>query len=73
MMQEQKCSSIADFEQHQHLLARIIARTWLLVTKKLRYQMVKLRGARTNAGLRLLRNYLDPIHMYIFNYSFTKS
>lgn len=31
--------------------------------KNLRYHMVKLRGARTNAGLRLLRNYLDPIQL----------
>jgi hypothetical protein len=46
MMQEQKRSSRADFEQHQHQLARIIAHAWLLATKKiLRYHMVKLRGA----------------------------
>lgn len=62
-LQEQQRSPRADFEQDlQHQIAKITASVWLLATNEdLRWPTVKLRGARLNPGLRLLRNYLDLV------------
>ncbi|MGC2680340.1 MAG: hypothetical protein WA323_00635 [Candidatus Nitrosopolaris sp.] len=61
--QEQQRSPRADFEQHfQHQIAKITACVWLLATNEdLRWPTVKLRGARPNPGLHILRNYLDLV------------
>ena len=46
----------------QHQIAKITASVWLLATNEdLGWLTVKLRGARPNPCLRLLRNYLDLV------------
>jgi hypothetical protein len=62
-LQEQKRSSRTHFEQHlQHQIAKVTAPVWFLTTTEdLRWPKVKLRGARPNPCLPLLRSYLDLV------------
>jgi 2-polyprenyl-6-methoxyphenol hydroxylase-like FAD-dependent oxidoreductase len=62
-LQEQQRSPRTHFEQHlQHQIAKVIAPVWFLTTTEdLRWPKVKLRGARPNPCLPLLRSYLDLV------------
>jgi 2-polyprenyl-6-methoxyphenol hydroxylase-like FAD-dependent oxidoreductase len=62
-LQEEQRSPRLDFEQQvQHRIAKITAPVWLIATNEdLRWPTVKLRGARPNPGLCILRNYLDLV------------
>jgi 2-polyprenyl-6-methoxyphenol hydroxylase-like FAD-dependent oxidoreductase len=63
LQEQNQRSPRADFEQHlQHQIAKITAPVWFLATNEdLRWPTVKLRGARPNPCLPLLRSYLDLV------------
>src|SRR5215467_5748010 len=62
-LQEQQRSPRTHFEQHlQHQIAKVTAPVWFLTTTEdLRWPKMKLRGARPNPSLPLLRSYLDLV------------
>ncbi len=62
-LQEQQRSPRADFERHfQQQLAKTVTYAWFLATNQdLRFPGVRLKGARPNPGLPLLRRYMDLV------------